>query len=70
MEMGYGLSNLSSYDKGSKTKQVLQKKGVSPMSTEENKALMRRVFEEVYNQRNPVVLDELCVPTWCFTMPH
>jgi pimeloyl-ACP methyl ester carboxylesterase len=36
------------------------------MSTEVNKALMLRVFEEVYNQRNPAILDELCVPDLVF----
>jgi predicted ester cyclase len=32
------------------------------MSTEENKALARRLFEEGINQRNWAVLDELCTP--------
>jgi hypothetical protein len=36
------------------------------MSTEENKILMCRVFEEVYIQRNLAVLDELCVPDVVF----
>jgi len=36
------------------------------MSTEENKALMRRAYEEVYNQRNLAVLDELCVADFAF----
>ena len=32
------------------------------MSTEQNKALARRLFEEGINQRNWAVLDELCTP--------
>jgi steroid delta-isomerase-like uncharacterized protein len=32
------------------------------MSTEENKALARRLFEDGINQRNLAVLDELCIP--------
>ncbi len=36
------------------------------MSTEENKALMRRAYEEVYNQRNLAVIDELCVPDFVY----
>jgi steroid delta-isomerase-like uncharacterized protein len=32
------------------------------MSTEENKALMRRAYEEVYNQWDLAVLDEVCIP--------
>lgn len=35
------------------------------MSTEENKALMRRWIEAV-NQRNLAVLDELCVPDFVY----
>jgi steroid delta-isomerase-like uncharacterized protein len=36
------------------------------MSTEENKSLMRRAYEEVYNQRNLAVLDELCVADFVY----
>ena len=36
------------------------------MSTEENKALLRRVYEEIYNQRNLAVIDELAVPNFVF----
>ena len=36
------------------------------MSTEDNKALMRRAYEEVYNQRNLAVLDELCDPDFIY----
>jgi steroid delta-isomerase-like uncharacterized protein len=32
------------------------------MSTEENKALTRRIFEEGINQNNPSVFDELIAP--------
>ena len=32
------------------------------MSTEENKALIRRLFEEGLNQNNPSVFDELLAP--------
>jgi steroid delta-isomerase-like uncharacterized protein len=32
------------------------------MSTEENKALDRRLHEEVYNQGHLALIDELCVP--------
>ena len=34
------------------------------MSTEANKALVRRYYTEVLNQRNIAVLDELCSPTF------
>src|SRR5262245_33751338 len=34
------------------------------MSTEVNKALVRRYYAEVLNQRNIAVLDELCSPTF------
>ena len=34
------------------------------MSTEENKALVRRWFEEVVNKGNLDVLDEICAPTY------
>jgi predicted ester cyclase len=36
------------------------------MSTADNKALMRRAYEEVYNQRNLAVLDELCVADFVY----
>jgi len=39
------------------------------MSTKENKALMRRAYEEVYNQRNLAVLDEVCVPDFVVHYP-
>ena len=32
------------------------------MSTEDNKALVRRGFEEGFNQRNLALFDELCAP--------
>src|SRR6266704_5871760 len=39
-----------------------ERKGVSSMSTEENKALVRRFYDEVTNGRNVAVLDELLSP--------
>lgn len=36
------------------------------MSTEDNKALARRGFEEVFNQKNVAVLDELVVADFTF----
>ena len=39
------------------------------MSTEENKALIRRLYEEVFNQRNLALVDELCRPTYVFHNP-
>lgn len=32
------------------------------MSIEENKALARRIPEELFNKGNPAVLDEVCAP--------
>ena len=34
------------------------------MSTEQNKSIVRRYLEEVYNKNNPAVLDELCAPNY------
>jgi predicted ester cyclase len=34
------------------------------MSTQENKALVRRIFEEGINQNKPSVFDELIAPTY------
>ena len=34
------------------------------MSTEENKALIRRFWEEVFNGRNLDLIDELCAPNF------
>ena len=39
------------------------------MSTEDNKALVRRLFEEVLNQGNFAVFDELYAPTFIFHEP-
>ena len=36
------------------------------MSTEQNKALARRVTEEGLNQQNPALVDELCAPNFVF----
>ena len=36
------------------------------MSTEQNKALARRLFEEVWNGKNLAVLDELVAPNFVF----
>src|SRR5437773_12548967 len=38
------------------------KKGEHPMSTEENKALARRLIEETWNQGNLATVDELLAP--------
>ena len=32
------------------------------MSIEANKAIVRRYFEEVHNQRNTALIDEICAP--------
>jgi steroid delta-isomerase-like uncharacterized protein len=34
------------------------------MSTEENKALMRRIYEEVFNQKNLVAIDDFIAPNF------
>ena len=34
------------------------------MSTEENKALMRRCYEEVFNQKNLVAIDDFIAPNF------
>jgi steroid delta-isomerase-like uncharacterized protein len=39
------------------------------MSTEENKALVRRIFEEGVNQNNPSVWDELLAPNFVIYNP-
>src|SRR6266581_9404862 len=39
-----------------------RKKGERPMSTEENKALARRLIEEAWNQGNLTTVDELMAP--------
>jgi predicted ester cyclase len=39
------------------------------MSTEENKALTRRIFEEGINQNKPTVLDELLAPNFVIYDP-
>ena len=39
------------------------------MSAEDNKALVRRLYEEVFNQRNMALVDELCTPTHVFHNP-
>jgi predicted ester cyclase len=39
------------------------------MSTEENKALVRRFNEEAWNRRNPSVVDELFAPNYVAHMP-
>src|SRR5258708_4791647 len=46
------------------TKRVHQKKGISTMSTEENKALMHRIYEEVFNQKNLVAIDDFIAPNF------
>ena len=39
------------------------------MSTEENKATVRRFTEEGVNQGNVAVFDELCAPNWVYHDP-
>lgn len=39
------------------------------MSTEENKATMRRAIEEGWNQGNVAVFDELSAPNWIYHDP-
>src|SRR5262245_20747143 len=38
--------------------------------SEANKALVRRLYEEVYNQENLDVVDELCAPNFISHMPY
>ena len=40
----------------------LEERGQSPMSTEENKAIVRRFLEGIFAQGNPDVVDELAAP--------
>ena len=39
------------------------------MSTEDNKTLVRRFYEDVFNQRNLALVDELCSTTHVFHNP-
>jgi hypothetical protein len=39
------------------------------MSTEDNKAFMHRVYEEVSDQRDLTLLDEVCVPDFVVDYP-
>jgi len=39
------------------------------MSTEDNKALVRRFYEDAFNQRNLALVDELCSTTHVFHNP-
>ena len=39
------------------------------MSVEDNKALVRRFYEDVFNQRNLGLVDELCSTTHVFHNP-
>jgi predicted ester cyclase len=39
------------------------------MSTEENKAKVRRIIEEAWNKGELVVVDELIAPTYVYHMP-
>jgi predicted ester cyclase len=45
-------------------------KGVSTMSTEDNKATVRRWIEEGGNQGNVAVFDELSAPNWVYHDPN
>ena len=49
--------------------EVIGKKGVSSMSTEENKATTRHFFEEVFNRGNLLVVDELVSSNHVFHDP-
>lgn len=40
------------------------------MSTQPNKAFVRRYYDEVLNQRNLAVLDDLLAPTFVSYLPH
>jgi steroid delta-isomerase-like uncharacterized protein len=40
-----------------------------PMTTEENKAIVRRLIDEVISQGNLAVLDELLAPTYIYHAP-
>jgi len=44
-------------------------KGTFFMSTEDNKAIIRRLYEDVFNQRNLALVDELCTTTHVFHNP-
>ncbi len=39
------------------------------MSTEDNKATVRRLTEEVFNQGHVALIDELCVPNFLYHEP-
>jgi steroid delta-isomerase-like uncharacterized protein len=41
----------------------LRRKGETSMSTEENKARVRRLYEEVFNQKNLAAIDDYFAPT-------
>src|SRR5438270_11217837 len=58
------LPGLPSYS----SKEALQK-GISSMSTEDNKAIVRRWTEEGWNQRNWAVFDELAAFNWIIHDP-
>jgi steroid delta-isomerase-like uncharacterized protein len=45
-------------------------KGVSTMSTEDNKATVRRWIEEAVNQGNVAVFDELSASNWVYHDPN
>jgi len=46
-----------------------QEKGVSGMSTEENKALVRRYYEEVLARRDPSLVDDLFAANYVYHYP-
>ena len=39
------------------------------MSTEDNKAFVRRFYEEIFNRGNMAVVDELCTANYLFHDP-
>jgi steroid delta-isomerase-like uncharacterized protein len=58
-DTGQGLLALSEHPK----------KGAFSMSTEENKAIVRRAIEEGWNHGNVAVFDELCAPNFIYHDP-
>ena len=47
----------------------LEERRQNPMSTEENKAIVRRPLEGIFTQGNPVVVDEVADPSFVVHNP-